>query len=96
MNMKKSTIILISLTFLIWASFYAKQKLYDSKQSLELARTEIQDLKENNKLKDGDIIFQTSLSLQSKAIQLATDSKYSIESDSFEEFQGKNMFPRSS
>ncbi len=28
-------------------------------------------------LKDGDIIFQTSLSAQSQAIQLATDSKYS-------------------
>src|SRR4051812_450009 len=29
------------------------------------------------KIKDGDIIFQTSLSGQSKAIQLATHSKYS-------------------
>ncbi len=75
--MKKLIIIFISLTFLIWAGFYAKRKLYDSKHSLEIARSEIQDLKENNKLKDGDIIFQTSLSLQSKAIQLATDSKYS-------------------
>lgn len=28
-------------------------------------------------LKDGDIIFKTSLSSQSQAIQLATDSKYS-------------------
>jgi hypothetical protein len=75
--MKKLTIIIISLTFLICSGFYAKRKLYDSKYSLEIARTEIQDLKENNKLKEGDIIFQTSLSRQSKAIQLATDSKYS-------------------
>lgn len=75
--MKKLIIIFISLTFLIWSGFYAKRKLYDSKHRLEIARTEIQDLKEDNELKDGDIIFQTSLSLQSKAIQFATDSKYS-------------------
>lgn len=31
----------------------------------------------NKELRDGDIIFQTSLSAQSKAIQLATHSKYS-------------------
>ena len=31
----------------------------------------------DNSLKDGDIIFQTSKSSQSKAIQLATNSKYS-------------------
>jgi hypothetical protein len=31
----------------------------------------------HRKIKDGDIIFQTSLSGQSKAIQLATHSKYS-------------------
>ena len=31
----------------------------------------------NNDFKNGDIIFQTSLSSQSKAIQLATKSKYS-------------------
>ncbi len=31
----------------------------------------------NTKIKDGDIIFQTSTSNQSKAIQLATHSKYS-------------------
>lgn len=77
MNMKKPIIIFISLTFLIWIGLYAKQKLYDAKHRLEIARSEIQDLKEGNKLKEGDIIFQTSISQQSKAIQLATDSKYS-------------------
>lgn len=34
-------------------------------------------LSEKNTLKDGDIIFQTSLSGQSKAIQAATGSPYS-------------------
>ena len=32
---------------------------------------------ESEELQDGDIIFQTSKSSQSKAIQLATNSKYS-------------------
>ncbi|NOY48129.1 MAG: YiiX family permuted papain-like enzyme [Chlorobi bacterium] len=35
------------------------------------------ELYSNNSLKNGDIIFQTSKSNQSKAIQLATNSKYS-------------------
>lgn len=42
-------------------------------------KTEIkkQVLEETSIIKEGDIIFQTSLSSQSKAIQLATNSKYS-------------------
>ncbi len=42
-------------------------------------KTEIkkQVLEELSIIKEGDIIFQTSLSSQSKAIQLATNSKYS-------------------
>jgi hypothetical protein len=36
-----------------------------------------QDILKKENLKNGDIIFQTSLSSQSKAIQLATNSKYS-------------------
>lgn len=35
------------------------------------------DQPRSTKFKDGDIIFQTSMSSQSKAIQLATNSKYS-------------------
>ncbi len=37
----------------------------------------LQNEKNNSNLKNGDIIFQTSKSSQSKAIQLATNSKYS-------------------
>ncbi len=37
----------------------------------------VKDLEDSGKVVNGDIIFQTSLSSQSKAIQLATHSKYS-------------------
>src|SRR5690606_1742654 len=39
--------------------------------------TEVKQLAQNNEIRNGDLIFQTSLSAQSKAIQLATNSKYS-------------------
>ncbi|MBM3441758.1 MAG: YiiX family permuted papain-like enzyme [Bacteroidetes bacterium] len=38
---------------------------------------EVKQLADNDEIKNGDLIFQTSLSGQSKAIQLATNSKYS-------------------
>ncbi|OQP61455.1 peptidoglycan peptidase [Niastella vici] len=41
------------------------------------AQTELNQLDGNKELRNGDIIFQTSLSEQSKAIQLATKSKFS-------------------
>ncbi|MDD2799581.1 MAG: YiiX family permuted papain-like enzyme [Bacteroidales bacterium] len=66
--MKKIIFILVLLELTIFGGLYAKRKFYDPKHRLENARTEI---------KNGDLIFQTSLSGQSKAIQLATKSKYS-------------------
>jgi hypothetical protein len=61
---------------LIWVGFilhdlflYARADLTDSK------RTQIVRLKST--LENGDIIFQTSKSNQSRAIQIATNSKYS-------------------
>ncbi|MFN8416996.1 MAG: YiiX family permuted papain-like enzyme [Cytophagaceae bacterium] len=40
-------------------------------------KEEVKELTEENEIQNGDIIFQTSLSAQSKAIQLATHSTYS-------------------
>ena len=40
-------------------------------------KPELEIIKKEQKFQEGDIIFQTSNSLQSKAIQLATNSKYS-------------------
>ena len=74
----KKTILLIGLIAIILVSgLYAKRKYYDPRQRLDNARTEVLILVDNSELREGDLIFQTSLSRQSQAIQLATKSKYS-------------------
>ena len=75
--MKKAIITFLIISLLIFAGLFVKNKFYGSNQLLEIAETEVAQLSSNDELKDGDIIFQTSLSNQSKAIQLATKSKYS-------------------
>ena len=65
--MKKIIFILGLLGLTIFGGLYAKRKFYDPKHRLD----------NNDEIKNGDLIFQTSLSKQSKAIQLATKSKYS-------------------
>lgn len=75
--MKKGIIILGLLALTIFSGLYAKRKFYDPKQRLENAKTAVKQLTDNDEIKNGDLIFQTSLSGQSKAIQLATKSKYS-------------------
>jgi uncharacterized protein YycO len=75
--MKKRTIIIILLGLIIIGGLYAKRKYYDPKYRLENAKKEVKVLADNDVIKNGDLIFQTSLSRQSKAIQLATKSKYS-------------------
>jgi hypothetical protein len=75
--MKKIIIIpgLLGLTLIF--GLYVKRKFYDPKYQLENAVKRIVELPDSNLIKNGDIIFQTSPSQQSKAIQLATHSKYS-------------------
>jgi len=75
--MKKGIIILGLLGLIVIGGLYAKRKFYDPKHRLENARTEVKKLADQDEIKNGDLIFQTSLSGQSKAIQLATKSKYS-------------------
>jgi uncharacterized protein YycO len=75
--MKKIIFILVLLVLTIFGGLYAKRKFYDPKHRLENARTEVKKLADHDEIKNGDLIFQTSLSPQSKAIQLATKSKYS-------------------
>jgi uncharacterized protein YycO len=75
--MKKLIFILVLLVLTIFGGLYAKRKFYDPKHRLENARTEVKKLADQDEIKNGDLIFQTSLSPQSKAIQLATKSKYS-------------------
>ena len=75
--MKKGIIILGLLGLTIFGGLYAKRKFYDPKHRLDNAKTEVKELADNDEIKNGDLIFQTSLSGQSKSIQLATNSKYS-------------------
>lgn len=75
--MKKGIILLGLFGLILVGELYAKRKFYDPKHRLENAKTEVRKLADKNEIKNGDLIFQTSLSGQSKAIQLATNSKYS-------------------
>jgi uncharacterized protein YycO len=75
--LKKSLLISGLLALIILCGLYAKRKFYDPKYTLDNAKTEIKKLADEGEIKNGDLIFQTSLSGQSKAIQLATHSKYS-------------------
>ncbi|OQP50247.1 YiiX family permuted papain-like enzyme [Niastella populi] len=75
--MRKLIIILGLIGLTVLGLFYAKLKFYDSKYRLDSAKSEVKPTTCNEIIKNGDIIFQTSLSGQSKAIQLATKSKYS-------------------
>lgn len=56
---------------------YAKKKFYDPKHKIENVKIQLEDLSKKNEIMNGDLIFQTSLSSQSQAIQIATKSKYS-------------------
>jgi uncharacterized protein YycO len=75
--MKKLIIVLVLLGLIIFGGLYAKRKFYDPKHRLENARTEVKKLADQGEIKNGDLIFHTSRSGQSNAIQLATKSKYS-------------------
>jgi uncharacterized protein YycO len=74
--MKKGIIIGL-LGLILIGGLYAKRKYYDPKHRLENAKKEVKNLTDGDEIKNGDLIFQTSLSGQSKAIQLATKSQYS-------------------
>ena len=76
--MKKLIIVLGIIGIIGVGGFYAaKPKIIDSQASIETEKSEENQLLANEGIKNGDLIFQTSLSSQSQAIQLATNSKYS-------------------
>lgn len=76
-KLKKSVLIFGLFGLIILGGLYAKRKFYDLKYRLDNAKIEIRKLAGKGELRNGDLIFQTSLSGQSKAIQVATHSKYS-------------------
>jgi len=75
--MKKLILTIGLIGLIIFCGLYAKRKFYDPKHRLETAKLEVKKLADKDEIRDGDLIFHTSLSRQSKAIQLATKSKYS-------------------
>lgn len=75
--MKKNILKLSLLALTILGVLYARQIYIGNKEPLQTAREEVSTLIDKNEIKDGDLIFQVSLSSQSKAIQLATHSQYS-------------------
>jgi uncharacterized protein YycO len=76
-TLKKLIYIVGLLGLIILSGLYAKRKFYDSKQGFAKAKKKTAQIVDKKEIQNGDLIFQTSLSAQSKAIQLATNSKYS-------------------
>jgi hypothetical protein len=62
---------------IIFAGLYGGRKFYGHEHRPETAKSEARKSAAKGEIRSGDLIFQTSLSEQSKAIQLATKSKYS-------------------
>jgi hypothetical protein len=75
--MKKGIIIVGIVGLAIVGGLNAKRKFYDPQKRLENSKTIVKQPAEKDEIKNGDLIFQSSLSGQSQAIQLATNSKYS-------------------
>lgn len=75
--MKRISFIIALVILAVAVGFFAKRRYYDPDRRLHSAREEVRQLTERDELKSGDIIFQTSRSGQSNAIQLATHSTYS-------------------
>jgi len=75
--MKKILLSTLLIVLIVLGGLYAKRRYFDPSQRLNVANEEVKELGENGEIRDGDIIFQTSLSRQSQAIQLATHSQYS-------------------
>ncbi|MDI3319376.1 YiiX family permuted papain-like enzyme [Pinibacter soli] len=75
--MKKILLITTLLALIVIAGLYAERKLHGINFKLRSAKKEIKELSKNNEIQDGDLIFQTDLSPQSKAVELATKSIYS-------------------
>jgi uncharacterized protein YycO len=89
-EIKKTLFILGILGLTLCSGLYGYSRIFNSNDNLEHARKEVQKLADQDEIQNGDLIFQTSLSEQSKAIQLATKSEYSHCGIIFKE--GKDFF----
>lgn len=76
MNLRHVVILLVSVACIAGGFLFIRECTRPS-QSVQDARDEVGRLTRDGVLRNGDIIFQSSMSGQSKAVQLATHSKYS-------------------
>lgn len=74
--MKKILLTILTLGVLAFLA-YSGIEMYQFVDRIGKDAVQLEKFKLEQKVKIGDIIFQTSKSNQSKAIQLATNSKYS-------------------
>jgi hypothetical protein len=75
--MKKAILLTGFLALVLMGAFYNNHPAYASGKTPAGVRNKMYQPVGNDELKSGDLIFQTSLTAQSKAIQLATRSIYS-------------------
>ncbi|MCO5945629.1 YiiX family permuted papain-like enzyme [Mucilaginibacter flavidus] len=75
--MKKTLIAILLLLVIFSGGYFIRRHFWGLHNKLVNARKEVKQLELNSEIKDGDLIFQTSLSKQSLVIQLATKSQYS-------------------
>jgi uncharacterized protein YycO len=79
--MKKVIIILGIFGLISTSGLYVYRNFFDQniivEKKVKTWNHRVKSVQNQTDIKDGDLIFQTSLSGQSKAIQLATNSKYS-------------------
>ena len=68
--------ITIIFAFILLSGVFVKWKYYSPSKLLVKAQKEVQALTDAHQLHNGDIIFQNSLSSQSRAVEMATHSKY--------------------
>lgn len=77
MKRKIQIIVLIVITGIIGVLGYFAYDTYQFSKGLNKITSGIENIKTSSKFQSGDIIFQSSKTRQSKAIQLATNSKNS-------------------
>ena len=87
---KLKLLIILLLLAVVSSAVYLKRNTVSALVKQNAAEKAIAELAAKDEIHNGDIIFQTSLSAQSKAIQLATNSPYSHCGIIYEE--GGNFF----
>jgi uncharacterized protein YycO len=79
--MKKGILLLAIFGLLATCGYFAYKIIFNksnfAEKNIKTRNNSFKSVQNQIEIKDGDLIFQTSLSGQSKAIQLATHSKYS-------------------